>query len=68
MHPIQFLLESFSPGSKVAVGMHLTAHVHLVPRLRVNGTVPLFHLKAFHPQKLEVHLMPPDPCPTEHVF
>jgi len=67
IHPIQFLLEIFSPGSKV----HSTAHVHLVPRIRIKGkgTLPLLHLKAPPPKKKPVvHLIQPYHCSTEHVF
>jgi hypothetical protein len=37
----------FFPGGEAAVGVMLTSHLQLVPRLRMNGAIPLLPLYAF---------------------
>ena len=39
--------KEFFPGSKGDLWVKFTAHLHLVPKLRVSGAIPLLHLHAF---------------------
>jgi len=47
-HPPSYsMVPGFFPDSKTDVACKLTTHLHIVPRLRMSGTLPQLPLHAF---------------------